>query len=844
MSEEISFGSWLRKQRRGLDLTRQAFADQVGCAEVTLRRIEAGTLKPSKELAGILLEKLGIPEAERPQWVSFARGLSDFPLSSIQTSIKLLTNLPAPLTTFIGREKEQSDIIQLLTKHRLVTLTGSGGVGKTRLSIKIGEQVLGNYIDGVWFLELASLSNPELLPQAAAALFSITTQSDIPYTDLLINFLRAKYTLLILDNCEHLLDAIAHLADTLLKNCPHLKILVTSRESLEIAGEALYRIPSLRLPGLQYQLDSLRDFESVKLFEERAQLAQFDFSLTMENASLVAQICQRLDGIPLGIELAAVKVGMFSTEQIAKQLEESFNLLTGGSRTALPRHQTLHASMNWSWSLLTEPEQTLMRQLSVFAGGWNLESARAVCSHDVVELNNSLVKKSLIVLNQEEGRETRYHFHETIRQYTHEKLVEAGEEDGIRSRHLEYYLRLSEQAETGLIGPEQVEWYDRMVDERDNLRVALEWALNTNPEAGMLLSANLGRRFWDNFDGREGLRWLTKFLQMQELDAQPKGRAKALYIQAGLLKALGKLDLARAAVEESLALCRAHNDQLGEIDALLLLGDLLGHQEILDGTEEIHEALAQARSIGDVWRQARGLGELGWVQPDFQRALASWEEAARLFRQVGDWHNLIVYLGILAHSLISNDEIASARKYLEEASELAQHLKGKSEMVHVLTAYGRIAFIEGDFEGARTRFQECAVTFDELGNRYEYIWTNTLLGYVALREGNEIAARDYFYNCLREFHADQDVEGVEYLVESMAILFNEVGQLKQSAQLIGWVNARHEERSYRRTKLAQDEVDKVILACTAKLGKAAFSEVYDEGKRMSLDEAVAYALKD
>jgi tetratricopeptide (TPR) repeat protein len=283
---------------------------------------------------------------------------------------------------------------------------------------------------------------------------------------------------------------------------------------------------------------------------------------------------------------------------------------------------------------------------------------------------------------------------------------------------------------------------------------------------------------------------------------------------------------------------------LGEIDVLLLLGELRGHQENLAGTEELHKALAQARSIGDVWRQARVLGELGWSQPDFQQALASWEEATRLFRQVGDWHNLVVYLGVLANSLISNDEIESARKYLEEASTLTQQLKGKTEMASILTAYGRIALIEGDFEGARTKFQECAVTADELGNHSEYVWTNTLLGYVALRERNKTAARDYFYNCLREFHTARDVEGLAYVMEAVAILFSEVGQLKRSAQLIGWTNARHEERGYRRPKLEQEDVDKVILACIAKLGKAAFSEAYEEGKKMSLDEAVAYALKD
>jgi len=400
MQDEISFGKWLRKQRRALDLSRQAFANQVGCAEVTLRRIEAGTLKPSKELTGILLDKLGIPETERPQWISFARGLSGLPFPSSPSSKKPITNLPAPLTTFIGREKEQSDVVGLIAKHRLVTLTGSGGVGKTRLSIKVGEQILGNYAGGVWLVELASLSNPALISQTFASLFGLTAQSTISFTDLLINFLRAKSVLLIVDNCEHLLDACAHFIDTLLKSCPHLKIIATSREPLGITGEAIYLVPSLELPDFQQLIDTFRDFESVHLFEERAQLAQFDFSLTVDNAASVAQICQRLDGIPLAIELAAAKVAMLSTAQIAKQLDESFNVLTGGSRTALPRHQTLRASMNWSWGLLTESEQTLMRQLSVFAGGWTLEAAQAVCDGNALDLTSALVKKSLIMVDQ------------------------------------------------------------------------------------------------------------------------------------------------------------------------------------------------------------------------------------------------------------------------------------------------------------------------------------------------------------------------------------------------------------------------------------------------------------
>jgi predicted ATPase/DNA-binding XRE family transcriptional regulator len=842
--QEISFGTWLRKQRRGLDLSRKAFADQAGCAEVTLRRIEAGTLKPSKELAGILLEKLGIPETEKSQWISFARGLSGFPFESNKSSSKPRTNLPAPITTFIGREKQQLEIIQLITKHRLVTLTGSGGVGKTRISIKVGEQVLGNYADGVWLLELASLSDPTLLPQTAAALFGITPQSNIPFTDLLVNFLRAKSVLLILDNCEHLLEVCAYFAATVLQNCPYLKILTTSREPLGIIGEAIYVVPSLALPDLQHLLITFKEFESVRLFEERAQLAQFDFSLTIENASSVAQICHHLDGIPLAIELAAAKVGILSAEQIAKQLDESFSLLAGGSRTALPRQQTLKASIDWSWGLLVEAEQILMRQLSVFVGSWTLEAAQAVCNGDVLGLTNSLVKKSLIALNQGTGSEMRYHFHETIRQYAHEKLIEASEEEAIRAQHLKYFLKLSEQAETGLIGPEQATWYDRLLIERDNIRLALESAVYNDSEAGMLLSTNLGRRFWENFDGREGLSWLTKFLNLQEASVRPKGRAKALYVQAGLLRVLQQLDLARAKAEESLVLCRADGDQRGEIDALLLIGNIREHQDIFYRKEELNEALVLAQSIGDVWRQANGLAELGWIQPDLKHSHAFWEEAISLYRQVGDWLNLVLYLGVLADSLVLDDQIDSARKFLEEVPSLALQLKGKTEMDYVFFAYGHLALIENNFEQARSKFQECAIRAEEVGNRVGYLWANANLGYVALREGNEIEAQSCFVSCLKEFHANKDVEGVEYVLEALAILSLELGNLKQSAQLIGWANATCEKRGYGRPKLEQVDVDKVIAVCSAKLSEAIFSAAYESGRNMSLNEAVAYALEN
>ena len=496
MKAPLSFGEWLHKQRRALDLSRQHLADQAGCAEITLRRIEAGTLKPSKELASILLRKVGVPQNELEQWIRFARGQADLPsLEQSVSETKPHTNLPALLTSFIGREKEQAEVVSLLTKHRLVTLIGPGGVGKTRLSLKVGERQLAGFVNGIWLVELAPLNNPELIPQTIASIFGMTSTSNVPLTEALINYFRAKTALLILDNCEHILDACAQLTDTLLKHCPNLKIIATSREALGILGEASYPVPSLGVPDTEKPLDSYREFESVRLFEERAQLARFDFSLTMQNASSVAQICHRLDGIPLAIELAAVHVNQFSPSEIATQLNDSFKILIGGNRTALPRHQTLRASIDWSWDLLTDAEQTLMRQLSVFSGGWSLDAALEVCDGDVMGLTGSLVRKSLIVMNQEGRREIRYGFHEVIRQYALEKLSDSDESARTRDKHLDYFIEFADPFSDQLYIGRKKKWIDLFELENDNLRSALRWGVEHHPLKAVKLISCLGS-FW------------------------------------------------------------------------------------------------------------------------------------------------------------------------------------------------------------------------------------------------------------------------------------------------------------------------------------------------------------
>ncbi len=311
------------------------------------------------------------------------------------------SNLPSLLTSFFGREKEQREIINLLKKNRLVTLAGAGGVGKTRLAIQVGHQLHHEYPHGVWFVPLETLSDPLRVPQTVAAVFGIREGIDRQALEILKNVLRTRTTLLILDNCEHLLDACTQLAKILLTYCPNLRMLTTSREVLKLEGEAAYYLPSLSTPEESDSLEKISASEFVQLFVDRASLAQSTFQLTPENAQAIGDICRRVDGIPLAIELIVARVNILRVEEISNQLQKSFAILENHSRTTLSRHQTLQASINWSWSLLTDTEQAFLRQLSVFAGGWTLEAAQSVCDGNALDLINSLAQKSLVIVEQE-----------------------------------------------------------------------------------------------------------------------------------------------------------------------------------------------------------------------------------------------------------------------------------------------------------------------------------------------------------------------------------------------------------------------------------------------------------
>jgi non-specific serine/threonine protein kinase len=892
MQEEISFGVWLRKQRRALDLTRQAFADQVGCAEVTLRRIEAGTLKPSKELAGILLEKFGIPETERPQWISFARGLSGFPPSSSPSSNKSITNLPAPLTTFIGRKKEQAEVISLITKYRFVTLTGSGGVGKTRLSIKVGEQILSNYTDGVWLVELASILDPQLVSRTTAIVIGLRDEPQRPVIDMLSDYLREKKMLLILDNCEHLLDACANLIDTLLKHSPGLKILATSREVLDILGEATYRVPSLELPDIQQPLEELRRYESARLFEERAQLARMDFSLTIENASSVAKICSWLDGIPLAIELAAARISTLSPERIAARLQENFSLLTTGNRTALPRHQTLQAAIDWSYDLLSPAEQTVFRRLSVFVDGWTAEAAESICSdanlnyEAISDLLTQLINKSLVVVSEDrEG--TRYRMLETIRQYGNTKLIEARESELVRDRHLEYFLNLAETAEPYLIQPEQIEWLPVLDADYENLRLALERALlNESAELPLRLCAALGRFWVIRCYWLEGSRWLDKALAkpMQNSNGRAKtARVKSLYQYAELANQLDHLDVmknsaelslafahetsdnrdasiarfyvgyslnrcgdddqARLLIEQSFADFRELNDFYWQAYCYQVLGEILETQGQIDLTERMRQDLALAQKTGErlilaeaLWNNSKWL----YMFNNIDEAIKCAKEVDVLFEQIGSKQSLTSNL--LAEIAWMNGAYQEARSYYLEIERRFGLLGEKNLRSIMLANLGRLAMEQGDLNQAQAYSKQALTIARELDNKDEIAMRLAELGISSYLQRNIEICRQNFresISMVKRFNTYRPKRHILFLMLNHL----EIKELVKPVHILGALDASRNEGERPITPLNMRYYNRAETHARRSLGDEGFASAFADGQKMSLDKALDLALK-
>ena len=598
-------------------------------------------------------------------------------------------NLPQQTTSFIGREKELAELRRLLVRTRLLTLTGSGGCGKTRLGLQLAADSLEQYPDGAWLVELAPLVDPGLVPQMVATVLGLKEEPAKPIRQTLAVHLMDKRLLLLLDNCEHLLDGCAQLVDTLLRRCPQVTVLASSREALGIAGEQAYRVPSLSLPDpKQAQTPaSIAPFEAVQLFADRALLARPDFEATDQNAATLASICYRLDGIPLAIELAAARLRSLSVEEIHRKLDQRFRLLTGGSRTALPRQQTLRSLIDWSYELLRELEQQLLQRLSVFAGGWTLDAAERVCAgdgvadRDVLDLLTSLVDKSLVVAEQSDGH-YRYRLLETVRQYARDRLLESGDGEVARERHRDYFLALAMEAEPKLRGRAQAEWLQRLEEERENLRASLEWSLaETGSGAGLRFGQALERFWLTRGYLSEGREWWTRVLGTPGAEEGTPGRATALNAAGVLAFYQADYPAAVARHQESLAIRRQLDDRRGLATSLNNLGNVLCEQGDLASARRLYEeSLVIKRELGE------------------QEGIA----------------NSVNNLGIVA---AEQGDFASARKLFEESLAIMRELGEGSGIAHALINLGRVAFDQGDYPSAGVRYDESLAILHQLGDR-------------------------------------------------------------------------------------------------------------------------------
>lgn len=688
------------------------------------------------------------------------------------------SNIPTPLTSFIGRDRELTKIAELLSSSRLLTLTGPGGVGKTRLAIRAATDATPKFRDGAFWVALAGISDPNLIPQEIAESLRLRDVASEDLVQILIKHLKSSELLLVLDNCEHLIQACAEIAEQILAACPGVRILATSIEGLGLFNETVWQVPSMLLPESRgaIPLSELQEIGSIKLFGERAGNANSAFSLSEDNAANVAQICKRLDGIPLAIELAAARIKVLSVDEIAARLDDRFSLLTAGSRTAIPRHQTLRATIDWSHDLLTEPERTLFRRLSVFAGGFTLETVERVCGEGmaqgvVLDLLGRLADKSLVIVEPlATSQGTRYRLLETLRQYGLEKLIAAGEAPTLRQRHLEFYMELAEEAEGHLFRQDSKVWLSHLESELENLRSAIEWSASAGKADAALRILGALVYFWFS-RGFLGSEWND--LVHQAL-ASPEGSRRTSY-RAKALNGIGLTCWEDAQARERLP--------------------------------ELSEALSIAQELGDRWNTAMAMRYLGLLQniegnyaaahPLLEQSLEIWQEigpAADLERAIG-----LIFIGDVAINQGQRDRAKSLYEESIAGLERAGDLNWRGYAVRRL---GHLAWVEGECERA---FRLCKESLD-----------------------------------LNMHMADP--RGIVACLAGFASIATSAGDYGNAVVLAAAVERQLTATGIRLLLQDRLEFERNLGKLRLELGPKVFAKAYTKGQAMSLETALALAL--
>jgi non-specific serine/threonine protein kinase len=707
------------------------------------------------------------------------------------------------------------EIKRHLATTGLLTLTGAGGSGKTRLALEVARDLIGAYPDGVWLAELAPLSQGEFVPQAVAEAVGVPGQPGRPITDTLVNALRTKRMLLIMDNCEHLVDAVAGLVASLLESCFYLRILATSREALRMSGEVIWPVSLLSVPGPKSPttVAQLEGYESVRLFVDRARQRKPAFALRPENAQAVAQICAYLEGLPLAIELAAARIKMLPPQALLRRLSDRLKLLTGGPREFSERQRTLRSTIEWSYELLEEGEKALFGRLSVFSGGATLETTEAVCdalgdlSVDTLEGLSSLLEKSLLRQEEEAEGEPRFVMLETIREYAGERLKESGEAETTKRAHAEYFLVLAEEAEPMLWGPEDVAWLDRLEREHDNMRAALSWSIKHDEDELALKLGGALRWFW-NMAGyhKEGRSWLEAALG-KEGPASSEARIKALAGVGWLAGDQGDLDRAQSAAEEGL------------------------------------ELSTKAGVRSDFGADFKNLmGEVAIIRGDNQRAARLIEEGLALYQEAGDKLGIAWSLGNLANVSANRGDHERAKQLYEEGITLARQLGGAHPLGAYLISSGYTLLLEGDLERAMALNEEAADLLRKQGRRDALQYALDNLGWAMLLRGEYDKANALHKESLALCHDLGDKMIASESLEGLACTAGAKGDAEWAARLFGAAEVLREAVGYQQAPRDRSLREPYLEASRSRLAEAAWEKAFMEGRTMGMEEAVEYAL--
>ena len=743
------------------------------------------------------------------------------------------SNLPVELTSFIGREHEAAEIGRLLGHHRLVTLVGVGGTGKTRLMLHVAAEQVSGHADGAWVVELAPLREPGLVVSEVVRMLGIQLGPGQPPLAAVTDFLRSKDVLLLLDNCEHLIEAAAALVEPLLASCPSLHVMATSREALGVPGEAPFAVPSMGVPETLDHLDleAVAASEAVALFVERATTTLPEFRLDPTNAAPVVEICRRLDGIPLALELAAARVNVLSPEEIAQGLGDRFRLLTGGRRTAVPRQQTLQALVDWSWDLLSDADQRLLRRLSVFGGGWTLDAAAALTGDqadagaapggaariETLDGLGRLADRSLVVVTH--AGATRYGMLETIRQYGNDKLVASGEVLELRARHLARFRRLALDAEAGLVGPEPVPWIHHLEVELDNLRVALDWAFETNPQVALEMCVAMGN-FWRSHGmGQEGVdrmrqaaelarRWRTMPSAVPEADRTVL--AARVLVSNQFMVGFAGWAARETAAEEAIALARESGDPGAIIDS-------------------------QTNAIQTAAMTGGGPGRDGLL------AMAS--ETLELATRFGDPMRLAIIQSSIAMLEASSDP-AAAERLMELATENARRSENPWAIAGMVQMRGHVARSRHEEADAQRWYREAEGRFREIHDIRFAVSAQSEYAHSLRRSGAPAEALVEYRGTIREWQRTGNRGAVANQLESIAFVFLAQGNGGRAAHLLGAAESLRETAAAPMTSSERVEYDAQVDHVRELLGSEGFAGAWAEGRRMTTDEAVALAVSD